>query len=61
MKTALRFLPPLWTADAGKTPQRAVGTGLIGSLRWWYEALVRGLGLRSLWKHNNPGRRDGNW
>lgn len=44
MKTTLSFLTPLWTADASKTTRRAVGTGLIGGLRWWYETLVRGLG-----------------
>jgi len=40
----LRTLTPLWTGGAGGTPDRVHVTGLVGSLRWWYEALVRGLG-----------------
>ena len=44
MHVTLRLTTPLWTADASKQTRRAVGTGIIGSLRWWYEAIVRGLG-----------------
>ena len=44
MQVKLNFVTPLWTADASKGARRIVGTGLMGSLRWWYEALVRGLG-----------------
>jgi CRISPR-associated protein Cmr1 len=40
----LRTLTPLWTGGVDRTPDRLHETGLIGSLRWWYEALVRGLG-----------------
>lgn len=36
---------PLWTGGipAGKV-DRLHETGILGSLRWWYEAIVRGLG-----------------
>jgi len=34
----------LWTGGVDPTCDRLHETGLIGSLRWWYEALVRGLG-----------------
>ena len=44
MQATVELETPLWTADASKQTRRAVGTGLIGSLRWWYESLVRGLG-----------------
>ena len=40
----LKTLTPLWTGGVDKTCDRLHETGLIGSLRWWYEALVRGLG-----------------
>ncbi len=41
----IRTRTPLWTGgvDSG-TMDRIHETGLIGSLRWWYEAIVRGLG-----------------
>jgi len=44
MKILLRTLTPLWTGGVDQTCDRLHETGLIGSLRWWYEALVRGLG-----------------
>ncbi|MCL6432500.1 MAG: type III-B CRISPR module RAMP protein Cmr1 [Anaerolineae bacterium] len=40
----LRTLTPLWTGGADRTCDRVHATGIIGSLRWWYEALIRGLG-----------------
>lgn len=44
MEIELRTLTPLWTGGVDQTYNRVHETGLIGSLRWWYEALVRGLG-----------------
>jgi len=44
MEIKLRTLTPLWTGGVDQTPDRLHETGLIGSLRWWYEALVRGFG-----------------
>lgn len=35
---------PLWTGGVGGMTDRLHETGLLGSLRWWYEAIVRGLG-----------------
>lgn len=40
----LKTLTPLWTGGADGKSDRLHATGIIGSLRWWYEALVRGLG-----------------
>lgn len=38
----------VWTGDAGtaqlKQANRLILTGLLGSIRWWFEVLVRGLG-----------------
>jgi CRISPR-associated protein Cmr1 len=40
----IKTLTPLWTGDAEGECNEVKETGIIGSLRWWYEALVRGLG-----------------
>lgn len=45
MKITIQTLTPLWTGGVGGTMDRVHETGLIGSLRWWYEAIVRGLGV----------------
>jgi len=44
MKITLKTLTPLWTGGVDGTSDRVHETGIIGSLRWWYEAIVRGLG-----------------
>lgn len=44
MKITLKTLTPLWTGGVDGEMDRVHETGIIGSLRWWYEALVRGLG-----------------
>lgn len=45
LKLEVKTLTPLWTGGV-KTGHmdRIHETGIIGSLRWWYEAIVRGLG-----------------
>jgi len=40
----LKTLTPIWTGGADGKCDRLHETGIIGSLRWWYEVLVRGLG-----------------
>jgi CRISPR-associated protein Cmr1 len=43
----IRFeaLTPIWTGDAnGRSDSRTLETGILGSLRWWLEALARGRG-----------------
>lgn len=37
-------LTPVWTGDADGRPRRILETGILGSLRWWMEALARGVG-----------------
>ena len=41
----LEMLTPLWTGGVNpKSMNHVHETGIIGSMRWWYEAIVRGLG-----------------
>ena len=40
----LKALTPIWTGDAQRRSDNLIPTGIMGSLRWWYEVLVRGLG-----------------
>ena len=44
VEVKIRTLTPLWTGDVNRQCSKIKETGIIGSLRWWYEALVRGLG-----------------
>ncbi len=49
MEVRIQTLTPLWTGgvQAGKV-DRIHETGIVGSMRWWYEAIVRGLVSRQL-------------
>ncbi len=40
----LTALTDIWTGDANGKPHRLITTGLLGSIRWWFEVVVRGLG-----------------
>lgn len=40
----LKALTDIWTGDAERKGDRLIPTGLLGSIRWWFEVLVRGLG-----------------
>lgn len=40
----IKPLTPIWTGDVNRTCTHIRETGILGSLRWWYEAVVRGLG-----------------
>jgi CRISPR type III-B/RAMP module RAMP protein Cmr1 len=35
----IKALTPIWTGDAQGKNSRLRETGIIGSLRWWYEEL----------------------
>jgi len=39
----IKPLTSIWTGDENRKNTTLRETGIIGSLRWWYEALVRGL------------------
>jgi CRISPR-associated protein Cmr1 len=40
----LKALTHIWTGDADGKSGCLIPTGIMGSLRWWFEVLVRGLG-----------------
>ncbi len=44
MEIRIRTLTPLWTGGINGKVDRIHETGILGSLRWWFEVLVRGLG-----------------
>jgi CRISPR-associated protein Cmr1 len=44
LKVDLTTLTPLWTGGIEGKADRLHVTGVMGGLRWWYEAIVRGLG-----------------
>ncbi|MEN6552680.1 MAG: type III-B CRISPR module RAMP protein Cmr1 [Methanobacterium sp.] len=46
IETEIKFktLTPIWTGDADQKCTTIKETSIIGSMRWWYEALVRGMG-----------------
>ena len=41
LEIRLKTLTPLWTGGVSGQCDRVHETGIIGSLRWWYEAIVR--------------------
>ena len=51
-----RAITPIWTGDVDGKCSRLVPTGLLGSVRWWFEVLVRGLG-GSACDPSNSGNR----
>lgn len=40
----LKALTDIWTGDDERENDYLILTGLVGSIRWWFEVLVRGLG-----------------
>lgn len=42
----LKALTNIWTGDASGKSGRLITTGLLGSIRWWFEIVIRGLGGR---------------
>ncbi len=44
MQAKIKTLTPIWTGDVKRESAKLRETSVIGSLRWWFEALVRGLG-----------------
>jgi CRISPR-associated protein Cmr1 len=47
LEVQFETLTPLWTGGPRQNSDRLRETGLIGSLRWWYEVTVRGLGKKA--------------
>lgn len=44
MDFVVKAKTPLFTGDASRGSRIIKETGIIGGLRWWYEALMRGMG-----------------
>jgi CRISPR-associated protein Cmr1 len=44
MELVIKTSTPLWTGGVDTKVDRVHETGIVGSLRWWMEAFVRGLG-----------------
>jgi len=44
MEIRLRTLTPLWTGGVNGECTKLRETSILGSLRWWFEAIVRGFG-----------------
>jgi CRISPR-associated protein Cmr1 len=44
LEIKLSTVTPIWTGGADGRSDRLHITGTMGSLRWWYEVMVRGLG-----------------
>jgi len=44
MSIEIKTLTPIWTGGVKGNCDILHETGIIGSMRWWYEAIVRGLG-----------------
>jgi len=40
----LKTLTPIWTGDINMQVDRIHETGILGSLRWWFEVFVRRVG-----------------
>jgi len=44
LRVVLRTLTPVHTGDVDRRSREVQVSGIRGSIRWWYEALVRGMG-----------------
>lgn len=44
IETEIKFktLTPIWTGDANRKCTTIKDTSIIGSMGWWYEAIIRG-------------------
>ena len=44
MKFKIKTLTPIWTGNVNRECTKLRETSILGSLRWWFEAIVRGFG-----------------
>ncbi len=44
MQIKIKTLTPIWTGDINRKCSKLRETSIIGSLRWWFETIVRGFG-----------------
>lgn len=45
IKISCTALTPIWTGDPDGKGGQILETGILGSMRWWYEMALRGLGI----------------
>jgi CRISPR-associated protein Cmr1 len=61
MTYELKAVTDIWTGDRTGSPARLITTGLLGSLRWWCEVVVRGLGGSACDSSNTQVRCPDRW
>ena len=47
VQVKIKTLTPIYTGGTDNRSEQIHATGIMGSLRWWYEAILRGYGLRA--------------
>lgn len=55
----LQALTDIWTGDVYGKKDRLISTGLLGSIRWWFEVVVRGLGGKACDPSHHRGNKPG--
>lgn len=50
----IKTLTPLWTGNYDRKSEFLKSTSIIGSLRWWFEAIIRGFGYYACDPTLNP-------
>lgn len=58
MEIRIKPLTPIWTGGSDGKMERIHETGIIGGLRWWYEAILRGLNKDACDPSLNPCKLD---
>ena len=56
MEITLKTLTPIWTGDIDKTSTLMIENGILGSIRWWAEAINRGFDYASCDPTNDNDR-----
>ena len=51
-----KAITPIWTGGVDRNESRLIPSGLLGSVRWWFEVLVRGLGGSACDPSNSKNR-----
>lgn len=54
----IRTLTPIWTGGTDRDSNKVHETSIIGSLRWWYEGIIRGMGGNACDPTNDPCPKD---
>lgn len=60
MQIKIKIFTPIWTGDVNRDCTKLRETSIIGSLRWWFETIVRGWGGYACDPHLNKCEYNGN-